>query len=235
MHARFKVSHRVASLLANPRSLDAGNLLNIADAKAKLGLADDSAEWALLRAAAPPDGSISARAVDAYLREPKNLAVLTSSALGSVRTQVESAGGVPTGALKQAWQRELARRADLTHGEHDGTASAGEVDALFSDVKAGRVRGVQWMPDQRASVLLWRIGLLTGEKSALLNLGTTGTQLPKRYMQIVHDDKGHLPRLVGYTLSAADIRETPADVHRKDNFRQDPADRCVSSRMRQWS
>jgi len=82
-----------------------------------------------------------------------------------------------------------------------------ELDTFFTDVKAGKVQDVQWMPDQKGAMFESKVAESAGELDPLRPAGSEGRgrELLKDYMRISLDEAKNVPTLVSHMLSAADL------------------------------
>jgi endonuclease G len=209
--------------------------VSISELQQKFGWKEGSWQADLLKAAdaASPsgshrgNGSVSAAEVERYLQSPDDARFLTSSALQQERTALEQklAGGqrsVAVDAFDSDWQDAVARRADLSG---DGKLSRTELDTFFTDVKAGKARDVQWVPDQKNAMFQSKVAESAGELEPLRPAGSEGSGLSllKEYMRVSLDQAKNVPTLVSHMLSAADLQERPVEVDRdKSQFEADP-------------
>lgn len=207
----------------------------ISELQRKFGWSEGSWQADLLKAAdaASPtstrrgNGSVSAAEVDRYLQNPGDARFLTSTALQQERKALEQklAGGansVAVDAFDSDWQDAVARRADLSG---DGKVSRTELDSFFTDVKAGKVQDVQWVPDQKSAMFESKVAESAGEVDPLRPPGSEGRgrELLKEYMRVSLDEAKNVPTFVSHMLSAADLEERPLDVDRdKSQFEADP-------------
>ncbi|NTX00926.1 DNA/RNA non-specific endonuclease [Myxococcus sp. CA040A] len=210
----------------------------IAELQAKFGWTEQSWETGLLKAADAAgtktrggNGQVSAAEIQAYLSAPTDGKYLTSTALQQGRSAVEAkvakGGGTPVDvdAFDTKWQDGLAKRADLLGGNSDGKVSQDELAAYIQKSKANQVDGTRWVPDQQMAVIQSRVAESAGEVDPLRPTGGDGKgmELVKQYSRLTLDEGKNLPTFVSYMLSAADIKETPAEVNRtKSSFVRDP-------------
>ena len=210
----------------------------ISELQQKFGWSEGSWQADLLKAAdaASPtktrqgNGSVSAAEVERYLQSPGDARFLTSTALQQERKALEQklAGGgrsVAVDSFDSDWQDAVARRADLSG---DGKLSRTELDTFFTDVKAGKVQDVQWMPDQKGAMFESKVAESAGELDPLRPAGSEGRgrELLKDYMRISLDEAKNVPTLVSHMLSAADLEERPAGW---------TGTRAVSRRIPSWA
>ncbi|AGC47307.1 DNA/RNA non-specific endonuclease [Myxococcus stipitatus DSM 14675] len=212
--------------------------VSISDLQAKFGWTDQSWETGLLKAADASggktrgkNGKVSAAEIQEYLAAPTDGRYLSSTALQQGRaaldTKLSKGGGAPVkvDAFDLAWQDNLAKRADLLGGNKDGKVSQDELAAYIQKSKASQADGARWVPDQQMAVFQSRVAQAAGELDPLRPKGGEGKgmELVKQYSRLMLDEGKNLPTFVSHMLSAADIKETPADVHRdKSTFVRDP-------------
>lgn len=210
----------------------------IAELQQKFGWTDGSWQAELLQAAdgaatSPAsrrgNGSVSAAEVNRYLAEPEEGRFLTSAAVQQQREALEQrlvgrAQAVDVDAFDTGWQETVARRADQL-GNANGKLSRAELNTFLTDMKAGKVEGTAWVPDQQQAVFESKVAERAGEVDPLRPTGGEGgVALVKEYMRLSMDEAKNVPTFVSYLLSAADLQETPVDVSReKSHFRKDPA------------
>ncbi|RKH39924.1 DNA/RNA non-specific endonuclease [Corallococcus sicarius] len=217
----------------------------ISDLQQKFGWTDESWQGRLLKAADEggvegrgQNGQVSAAELETYLRAPTDAQFLTSTALQQQRAALESklAGGaqsVGVDAFDSPWQASVAKRADLLGGNADGQLSADELTAYINASKANQAKGTgtaadtQWVPDQQMATFQSRVAEVAGEMDPLRAVGgegaTPGLNLVKEYSRTLLDPEKNAPQFVSYLLSAADVKETPADVNRLNStFVRDP-------------
>jgi endonuclease G len=196
--------------------------LDITTLEKKYGWAAGGWPDKLIRAAdanGTADGKVSAAEVDAYLANPKDLAFLTSDTMVKLVDAVGT-GASATTSFQTAGQRALAQAADGA-GNRDGRLSQSELTSYLDAVKASRTSSL-WVPDQKAAVLDSELAAMTGEANTQHVGGALqGTELLRNYMRIVEDNNKRVPRFVSYVLTAADVRETPLDLKRMNNFHPD--------------
>ena len=140
------------------------------------------------------------------------------------------------------WTSDLVAEADAA-GNHDGTITVAELDGYLGASTDGvgalpaTSTGLQLPAStgvrvrfgataQGVAALRSRIAETTGEPDALRIRGP-GVQLLRNYARTVYDGERRIPRIVGYVLAAADIRED--GLERAENFR---ADKSIPSAQR---
>lgn len=214
---------------ATPREVD------IATLQQKFGWAPGSWQSQLLQAAdgaaGKGNGKVSASELDKYLSNPADVKFLTSTVMQQERAAFAAKSGttgmVAVDAFDAGWQRQVARNADTQQGNADGKLSDEELKAWMEDAKKAQrsTNGspAAWLPEQKVAMMRSRITDFTGEVDPLKVSGPgRGTELLKEYMRLSMDEQKSVPIWVSYMLSAADIRETPADVNRdKSSWKQD--------------
>ncbi|WP_163861233.1 DNA/RNA non-specific endonuclease [Myxococcus eversor] len=210
----------------------------IAELQTKFGWTEQSWETGLLKAADAAgsktrggNGQVSAAEIEAYLAAPTDGRYLTSTALQQGRAAVDAklakGGGAPVDvdAFDSKWQDGLAKRADLLGGNSDGKVTQDELAAYIQKSKANQVDGTRWVPDQQMAAFQSRVAESAGEVDPLRPTGGEGKglELVKQYSRLMLDEGKNVPTFVSYLLSAADIKETPAEVDRtKSTFVRDP-------------
>ncbi|RKH12349.1 DNA/RNA non-specific endonuclease [Corallococcus praedator] len=217
----------------------------ISDLQQKFGWTDESWQGRLLKAADAggvdgrgENGQVSAAELETYLSAPTDAQFLTSTAIQQQRAALDAklAGGaqsVSVDAFDSPWQASVAKRADLLGGNADGQLSAEELTAYVNASKANQAKGTgtaadtQWVPDQQMATFQSRVAEVAGELDPLRPVGgegaTPGLNLVKEYSRTLLDTDKNVPTFVSYMLSAADVKETPADVSRLNStFVRDP-------------
>ncbi|NBD12566.1 DNA/RNA non-specific endonuclease [Corallococcus silvisoli] len=217
----------------------------ISDLQQKFGWTDESWQGRLLKAAddggtgrRAHNGKVSAAELETYLSAPTDAQFLSSTALQQQRAALDAklAGGAQTASVDSfdsPWQRSVAKRADLLGGNGDGQLSSEELTAYINASKANQAKGTgtaantQWVPDQQMAALESRVAEVAGEVDPLQGVGaggaTPGLNLVKEYSRTLLDTDKNVPTFVSYMLSAADVKETPADVSRlTSTFVRDP-------------
>lgn len=180
-----------------------------------------SGQWQeqLLRAAAAPDGTITVDRLRRTLDTSDQL--LTSDALTSMGSRIGSGPEPGVDSFEEARQRNIAHDIDT---DRSGTLSAAEWRRFVTGVQKPGARGREWHSDQSVGVVEALVAHATGESHPLEVATANGaTLLPKRYSLTLEDDQKRVPDLVAYQLTAADVLYTPAEVHRVDTYKADPA------------
>ncbi|MGE6763933.1 DNA/RNA non-specific endonuclease [Corallococcus interemptor] len=217
----------------------------ISDLQQKFGWTEESWQGRLLQAAdegadgsRSANGQVSAAELESYLSAPTDAQFLTSTALQQQRAALDAKlqGGAQAASVDSfdsPWQQSVAKRADLLGGNGDGQLSADELTAYINASKANQAKGTgtaantQWVPDQQMAAFQSRVAEVAGEVDPLQGVGgsgaTPGLNLVKEYSRTLMDTDKNVPTFVSYLLSAADVKETPADVSRLDStFVRDP-------------
>ncbi|WP_223638691.1 DNA/RNA non-specific endonuclease [Corallococcus sp. EGB] len=217
----------------------------ISDLQQKFGWTDESWQGRLLHAAdegadgsRAANGQVSAAELEAYLSAPTDAQFLTSTAIQQQRAALDAklqggAQSVKVDSFDSPWQQSVAKRADLLGGNGDGELSADELTAYINASKANQAQGTgtaantQWVPDQQMAAFQSRVAEVAGELDPLQGVGgsgaTPGLNLVKEYSRTLMDTDKNVPTFVSYMLSAADVKETPADVSRLNStFVRDP-------------
>jgi endonuclease G len=213
------------------------NEVSITELQKKYGWGESSWQSELLKAAdsASPtstrrgNGSVSAAEVNRYLAQPGDARFLNSTAMQQQRTALEqkltgNTRSVAVDGFDNAWQDEVARRADMLSGDANGKLSRAELDTYLREVKGGQVEGTRWVADQQAAMFESKVAESAGELDPLRPAGESGgLSLVKEYMRLSVDQAKNVPNFVSYLLSASDIQETPVEVDRdKSHFTRDP-------------
>ena len=217
----------------------------ISDLQQKFGWTDESWQGRLLHAAdegvdgsRASNGQVSAAELESYLSAPTDAQFLTSTAIQQQRAALDAKlqGGAQSAkvdSFESPWQQSVAKRADLLGGNGDGELSADELTAYINASKANQAKGTgtaantQWVPDQQMATFQSRVAEVAGEVDPLQGVGgsgaTPGLNLVKEYSRTLMDTDKNVPTFVSYMLSAADVKETPADVSRLNStFVRDP-------------
>ncbi len=211
----------------------------ITDLQRKFGWTEDSWQAELLKTADAAttstasrrgNGSVSASELQKYLAKPADARFLTSTAMQEQRDALEqklAANGsrsVSVNAFKSSWQDSVARKADFITGDADGRLSRAELEVYLQRTREGRLEDSLWLPDQQVASYESRIAEAAGEVDPLRPAGDTpGLSLIKEYMRLSMDQAENVPTFVSYLLSAADVKETPANVTRLSSaFLRDP-------------
>ncbi len=200
--------------------------------KTDAGLDENSWEIQLLRAAdaaGNKDGQANVAELDAYVEGPRDGRFVSAGAVRRMRAELLAPSKVgvqvrSVSSFPEPWQRLIAERAD-SRSNGDGAVSEIELDELLARGGTEPV-GTRRVSEQALAALRSRIADDTRESDTLRVTTPNGSkpkgvELLQRYARIVYDPQLRLPSIVGYVLSAADLREDV--VERDGHFTTDSA------------